>query len=300
MRFVSALLAGAAALLVGLALLPIPDGPRLRAAERQDQRIRLVLDRIRINPTPIDIAFIGTSHTVSAIDDARLETALAAGHVANLGTNWMGRDMHLFLLRELLTHKAPRLVVIEVNEREHPFGHVVLPFAGGLGEVLCCHAYLDPTLPRRLAAFLRQQALHAVAGAFPAEPSGPAFREDHTWMPLEGTRSNPELDLNTSRHWLRTLPVTQLYGLKTVERMAAMAKAGGVRLVFLYQPNYVHVAAPPHGTRAAYTALGSVLELPAELGSDPALWYDDGHLNRNGVRVLSPALAEGLRPLVPR
>ena len=69
----------------------------------------------------------------------------------------MGRDLHLFYLKQLLIHKHPRLVVIEMTDHEFAFGHDLLPYVGELSDLFCCKPYLDPTFPSHFALFLKHK-----------------------------------------------------------------------------------------------------------------------------------------------
>lgn len=96
-------------------------------------------ERIHDDPAPLDIALIGTSHTMNGIDGLAVAQTLAASGlrdaggrcltVTNLAIPSYGRNLHYLLTRELLSARKPRAIVLEVLENEtrkaHPlYSHV--------------------------------------------------------------------------------------------------------------------------------------------------------------------------------
>ena len=78
-----------------------------------------IFDRINHNTAPIDIAFIGSSHTIHSFQDKKIEEMLGSNfHVTSLGYCRYGRNLEYALLRMLLEHKTPKFIVLEVHEDE--------------------------------------------------------------------------------------------------------------------------------------------------------------------------------------
>ncbi len=116
--------------LAGMTLLPHDAYIRWQA-ERTEAYARLgwIYERIHYDETPIDIAFVGTSHTMNGIDAAAFEQAVDAAcvrsdrdnrrlHAVNLAVPSYGRDLHWIIARELLTHRKVKVLVLEVFENE--------------------------------------------------------------------------------------------------------------------------------------------------------------------------------------
>ena len=78
--------------------------------------------RIFKNEIPVDIAFIGSSRTICAVNDSLLESYLGV-HVANLAFCRYGRSLHYSLFKDLLRKKTPEMVVLEIRAEESRFGH---------------------------------------------------------------------------------------------------------------------------------------------------------------------------------
>src|SRR5258708_2234284 len=116
--------------LVGMILLPHDTYVRWQAEKTEAYaRLGWIYERIHYDDTPIDIAFIGTSHTMNGVDAAAFEQDIdAAGvrpdgdnrrlHAVNLAVPSYGRDLHWIIARELLTHRKVKVLVLEVFENE--------------------------------------------------------------------------------------------------------------------------------------------------------------------------------------
>jgi hypothetical protein len=100
-------------------------------------RLGWMYERIHFDPTPIDIAFIGTSHSMNGIDGGAVRAALAeAGggcrDVVNFGFPSYGRNLHWLIARELLENRKVGTLVLEVFENESRKAH---PFFGNIADV---------------------------------------------------------------------------------------------------------------------------------------------------------------------
>ena len=96
-----------------------------------------IYDRINRNPTPIDVAFIGSSHTIHAIQDKKIEELLGQNlNITNLGYCRYGRNIEYLILKMLLEHKSPKLIVIEVHEDEEKNSHDIFPYLAETKDLL--------------------------------------------------------------------------------------------------------------------------------------------------------------------
>lgn len=293
--------------LVVISLLPIPDAQRYGTLKGAMTRVNEVHQRIVENPAPIDVAFVGTSHTWNGIPDKEIQLLLAKQgvniSVANLASSWTGRDMHLFILRQLLTHKKPRLVVIELNEHEYPYGHNVLPYVGNVSDMFCCRPYLDPQFPGHFALFLKQQVVNAALLLHtPKTEDNPNSMSNFGWMPLEkvlGTSETTNRPISLAQQLReKAYTMSAFYGLGVVKQMVKLAHANGADVVFLYLPEYQYANRDPVVPIEYYTKLAPVIKIPEHIGSDAALWDDPAHLNRKGALELAPTIAKDIREMI--
>jgi hypothetical protein len=82
-----------------------------------------IYERIHFDSTPIDVMFIGTSHTVFGINSSQVEQAYTTVtgqslHVVNFGMQHLGRDIDYLLAREAIETLPLKLLVIEVPDDE--------------------------------------------------------------------------------------------------------------------------------------------------------------------------------------
>ena len=104
-----------------------------------------IYDRITKNQASIDVAFIGSSHTIHAFQEEKMEVILGSNyHLTNLGYCRYGRNLQYSLLKLLLQHKSPKLIVLEVSEDEEKNSHDIFPYIAKT-----CDLLFTPTLINR-------------------------------------------------------------------------------------------------------------------------------------------------------
>lgn len=306
------------ALIVSALLLTFVQRPiseRLNTLHDDGLRIAEVYERIVQDPRPIDIAFVGTSHTMNGIDDQSIQESLAKdglpAKVANLGAMWMGRDLHLMLTKQLLANKRPKVIILEINEHEPPYGHPLMPYVASASDMFCCNFWADFNFPKMFLLFLKEQLYGALSSiwAAPASMPGPAKTWEYGWDPIDRAW-NPEA---AHRHSLgerledalgrapraAAYRLVSTFGNETVKQIVDVAQSSGVPVVFLYLPEYAFAADPVPDDLAFYNDLGPVVLLPRDIVSNPSSWGDFAHLSRTGslrlVPYLSATIADYLR-----
>jgi hypothetical protein len=279
---------------VSVSLLPVSEEVRYASLRDDAARLRWVHERIVRSREPIDVAFIGTSHTLMGVDDRSIQRQLAlAGkrvNVVNLGVIWAGRDLHLLITRELLLHKKPKIVIIEINEHEAPYGHPLVPYVGGISDLLCCRFYLDFHFPQSLFAFLHRQLINVSNAHWSQSKEQVRLRsEEFGGMMIEGTSTEGELARSLTwgdRTRIMGYALTASYGLNVVEMIVKEIEASGSKAAFLYLPEYKYARMSPIFDIDCYRKLGLVIFPPAKILAYQDNYFDDGHLNMNGAQAL--------------
>jgi hypothetical protein len=87
-----------------------------------------IFQRIFKDTTVIDVAFIGSSHTMSAVNDAMIEEQFDGvtqlhWHFCNLAYCGFGRNINYIVAKDLLHKKRVKLLVLEIRESEGTLGH---------------------------------------------------------------------------------------------------------------------------------------------------------------------------------
>ena len=89
-------------------------------------------DRIYENTKPVDMAFLGSSHIISALNDEQIEDSIQSQgidlHFANLGYCRLGRNMTYVLFKELMKKKQTKYVILEVRNDEDRYSHPMFPY----------------------------------------------------------------------------------------------------------------------------------------------------------------------------
>jgi hypothetical protein len=293
-----------------LTFLPRPISDRLTTLRADGLRLVEVYNRIAQDPRQIDIAFIGTSHTMNGIDDFGIEESLTKvgvrANVANLGAMWMGRDMHLFLTKQLLTNKKPQLIILEINEHEPPYGHPLMPYVASASDMFCCRFWADFNFPKMFLLFLKEQLYGSFSAIWPSVlQSSPAPRTwEYGWDPMDHTW-NAEMSHNPSfgdrleklaGSGLRAAAysMTSDYGNQAVRQIVGLAHLNHVEILFLYLPEYIYAAAPNSDDIRFYSEMAPVLLPPRDIVASQQNWGDFAHLNRSGALKLAPHLASDI------
>jgi len=257
----------------------------------------------------IEIAFLGSSHTMCAVSDALLETLLdeAGGgpQVANLGLCRLGRTMTWALTRRLMARsQPPRWLIVEVRVTEDRFSHPDYPYLASGADLLGAYPfwhqrYLEQLGQGLLARF--QDARYALLGL--PLPEAPPYVGRHGFV-LGGERLYISPEQVPNRPLLRrpaegweawTYAESLRFPMHYLERAVQAAQAQGTRVAFLYLPAMGRPAAQRPLELARYQAWGPVWEPPADILDPVEHWMDPAHLNEIGAEALTRWLAGQIR-----
>jgi len=248
-----------------------------------------------LDPRPIDIVFIGTSHFIQSVneDTLALHMGIAPASIANLGHCLYGRDMQYLILKELLKKHDPKLVVIEVREEEVYIRHSdfacfcspidffeVLPFFKGR------RALIKEALSCRVRSIQRAifkhpyNSNHTVTRGFRSgkgviEPKKAlAARDKHSAIQRSAKLGNEK------------------FPFYYLEKMQALCQDRNTEVRFLYIPDFNSAEKPQH--LLEYEKMGKVLLPPRHLITDPNNYFEFNHLNTKAAGWFSRWLADNL------
>lgn len=272
-----------------------------------------IYERLHFDPTPIDIAVIGSSRTEIGISAPRMEQVLAAklGHpvqVANLSLPQDGRDLHYELTRELIaTHPEVKLILYSLTEHASRTGHPAFRVVADTGEVLRAPLLVNPEYPnnlaflpyRQLSLFVQTQlpALFGVHRAFARrlywgsayDTTRSHWSANGNWVDRDAVHLQAELAKQVKGKVALRTPVFLPARLRDYEyaierdytRMTVdFAKRHGVQIGFLYLPIYGHRYAI--GDEPFYRTRGFILNAGA-LAGDHRNYSDYAHFNQIGT-----------------
>jgi hypothetical protein len=262
-----------------------------------------IFDRIVRNTTPIDIAFIGSSHTIHGFQERKIEELTGSGdHLVNLGYCRSARNFEYILLKLLLEHKTPKLVIMEVFEDEAKNSHDIFPFLADTRDLL-----ITPTLINRdyfsdvyngTLARLEYFKANYIFGRKASEPT----TELYGYAPNNRTATADELQKNIDA-WQRRLSRSEpkmieklkiKYPFSYFDKMMKLIEGKNIPLIFVYLPEYGSKLKSPKYAEY-YRKFGSLLLPPENIFNDPTNWMDAGHLNDEGSGLLSKWMADELK-----
>jgi hypothetical protein len=328
--FLVALFGGFTALCVLSALLPNETYIRYQQFDQSDLfKLRWVYERIHFDPTPIDIAIIGSSRVEAALSAPDLAAALTAKlgrpiHVANIAVPYEGRNLHYTIAKELLeSHPETKIILLSVVERadiSHPAFRYVTRVSDVLGAPWRINHYYAID-----AAFLPyRQMSDFVQTMFPSWfRKSTSFRADEyrgtNWDSTQtfripggrlidrylvasseklatgaaemksGLGSKEGYWVQPSKWYALNAPLEPVY----TTRLTEMAKQHGAQVLFVHLPFYSSI--PGQYDHAFYEHLGPLLDAQ-QFSTDAHTYADVGHFNRYGIVKVSPWLASAIDP----
>lgn len=273
-----------------------------------------VYERLHDDPTPIDAAFIGSSHTVYGVDSEKIEEA--AGkilgdriHVANFGLIHPGRNMDYIVAREILETTRPRMLVIEVQDEEPRAPHIAFYRFAGAGDIAFAPLVINTRyfadlvrLPaRQISLFLQTMAPSLFGDDAHFEPAHyrgtywhdtPAELDDDTPRTIVLSPQELERELAHFRRFVASKlylpgplrPLEYRVSLIYLSKIIALAQQKNVPIKFLYLPGWHGEPAPEFAS--FYERYGEVW-IPTGIFDRTDVWQDVNHLNLRGSEALS-------------
>lgn len=328
-RLTGSLLGGVVLLCFLSLLLPHDRYMRFKQFENADVfKLRWDYERIHFDPTPIDVAIIGSSRVEAALSAPELAAALSAKlgrpvNVANLAVPLEGRNLHYVLAKELLAcHPETKIILLSVVERAD-ITHPAFKYVADVRDVLqapwfISHYYMADAafLPYRQMSYFAQTIFARWFGesnTYPGDYYGTGFDTTKSFRIPNGhlidrylVAPPQKLDadvkefkaglVNTDGYWIQRSawyalnePLEPAY----TARLASLAKQHGTLLVFVHLPFYS--SRPGQYDHGQYEKLGPLLD--AQQFSGNARYYADAvHFNRYGIEKVSPWLASAIDP----
>ena len=284
----------------------IPLNDRLRYSGLKDDCMNQgewIYNRVYNEETPIDIAFLGSSHTINAIDDSYISKQLSPLVATNLGYCRLGRNLHYSLLKLITTKKSPKHIVLEIREREDRYSHPIFPMVSETKDVIhptlfVNRDYFSDVWVHMLYKleliqdyFYKSPSTYNQDNIFAFGPVPDTVATEHL-VEMEHLRKNKTETLSESEQvFYYNFPNSY------IERIHQICNEKGITLSFIYIPGY---GFPDHSTmlKARYESFGPVFIPPKAIFDNTDYWVDKDHLNTAGGSALSKWIADTYRNYV--
>jgi hypothetical protein len=326
--YLAILLAIAAISFVALAFIEDDPYSRHKAALSTDYiKAKWIYERLHFDPTPVDIAFLGSSRTMQNVDSALIEKALNAStggefHVVNLALPKLGRDVPYLFGRMLVETKKPKLVVVEVDYLNQRGGSAIFPQLATLDDLWAAPRinqdlfYDFVSVSARHGRLLWQSILSGNSQFDAAGYRGEHWDDDYQTTGANGRISGPRVAFMEKRRFEREAKQwvslqqskaaqyddwawIEFYYNETYEhRLLDLLRRSNVKIVLLYLAAVGSAEHPAHfETISDY---GDLWAVPKELTSDNTFWINPTHMNYSGAQIFSTFLANRLSAVMPR
>ncbi len=265
-------------------------------------------ERIFINREPIDIAFIGTSHTIDAIDEDVFRVCLQKQGIeatpVNMGYCRMGRNMDYAVIKDLFKHKKPQYIVLEIREKENRDGHIDFGYVADGRDVLAPVLLFNDNIVTDIynAVVVRMEALKNMIIA--RNTVHLTSQAPYKKLPDSTVAHRAYLEdrKERNRSWKYATGFSRWfynqYSFSYIDKIIELAATNNCKVMFLYLPEYGSIPTPEE--MDFYTVRGKVLLPPADIYDNPAFWKDHEHTNCMGAQTLSQWLATAFREVNPQ
>lgn len=289
-------------LLVIAGLLIIPLNKKQCYSFMQDNclgKSNWIYNRLFERDENIDIAFIGTSHIMDAVDedvaaDFMKRRGVKRG-IANLGYCRIGRNMDYAIVKDLFKQKRPGCIVLEVRERENRDGHMDFGYIADSRDVLTPVMLFNDNYFTDLynGIIVRLEILKdnllgkSKAGRgvvqYARKPDSTIANAGY----LDGIMRERVGKWEYSKGFGRWF--YNRYSFAYIDNICSLAADNNCTVIFLYLPGYGSIPQPEE--MEFYMARGKVLLPPRDIYDNPANWKDQDHMNAFGSAALSEWLA---------
>lgn len=260
--------------------------------------------RIFESKEPIDIAFLGSSHTINGINDTLINKLMINENKVscNLGYCRLGRDLTYLLMKHIIDQKATKTFIIEVLPDEPAMSHPVFAFLAEGSDVIRPQTILNRSYAGNLHAhmvaqlnYLRQDLWNEGYQYKYGLRETYGFSTNTFYADTNTLKAKKEARYKNqyrSHQWTRRY--TMQFAKAWLSSIGALAKTNNCELIFLYIPPYGSPEKEPI-EMATYQKYGSVWLAPDSIFANKKNWYDEEHLNAEGANDLSIWVAAKIR-----
>lgn len=273
-----------------------------------------IYQQLYMDTTNIDIAFVGTSHTMGAVNDSAIEVLIgnALGkqyNCRNISFCGFGRNFDYLIVKDLLEHKKPKVIVLEVRENESQAGHLSFPYIASTVDVMTAPKFMNTSYVPDLykALLFRLQYIRECVTHEDERRRMEVSDSRYGFSKLDYTVANPiELDAQLARAIQKDSgkneklkQIQEHAPMQYVNGIAMLAAEHNVKLVLLYLPAYSRVVSNAY-IKDRYEEYGTIVFPDSAILTDKGNWADNEHLNGTAVIKLSPGIAASITQVLSK
>jgi len=258
-------------------------------------------DRIYHNDKPIDIAFLGSSHTINGINDKEISRLLQNRQAVNLGYCRLGRNLSYVLLKDLMAGKHIEHLVLEVRQTESRYSHPIFPHVAATRDVMLANPFFNKDALSDIWTHFAYKIELVQDILFQQEEAAPIRMQDYGFASSKDTASTALLNETKLKRSQPKNPMTNLernfhstYARFYLKKIHRLCDRNNIRITFLYLPSYGVPDERP-AEYEIYKKYGNVFLPPRHILENQANWYDENHLNQIGANKLSIWVGEQIR-----
>lgn len=259
-----------------------------------------IYSRIFLNKTPIDVAFIGTSHTDCGIDDGLLESLIKEKtgdslHIANFGFCRFGRTLDYAIIKDMLKYHHPKMIVMEMQSTETRYSHEDFPCIADTKDLIGANFY--PGYIKQLVKGIHYRWRYqlGITDEYPPYRTSDIVKNNkhriHEGKKNKLVQEKDKKKKNKPKVSQDTMTPYSAYSLAYVKKIAAIAKEQHIELRFLYMPKVCSHAPDKPVLYEEYSKLGQIWLPPMSIYNTPEYCVDYHHLTSEGATALTNWLA---------
>lgn len=261
-----------------------------------------IFHRLYEDSLPLDVVFLGSSHTMCGINDSIVQKTLhdqgRQFQVSNMGFCRLGRDMEYLIFKDIIRHKKPELLVLEVRQDEPELSHPDFGYMADISDVLAPPMILNrsyfPDLANAFTVrlnYTRDILSHKDYNTPYAAPYL-AFLEKNIIADTADLYKEVRFRWNRYYSHPRSAWADDLmtrYPKSYIQKIMALAKENQVKVVMLYIPNFGY---PFHQPKELtyYRQMADVILMPQSFFDDEKNWMEAEHLNCNAAAIMSDSV----------
>ncbi|MEZ5016866.1 MAG: hypothetical protein R2800_07425 [Flavipsychrobacter sp.] len=266
-----------------------------------------IYDRLNLIDRKVDIAFLGTSRTMDAINDHVLEQRIKDSgvdmNVLNMGYCRFGRNMHHLLAKRMLERWDLKHVILEINLKENWDGHEDFAYLASNEELfqpvmIFNDNYIEDIYKASKARFddVRSQLFRV--------DMLPPVHDDWLFGHFTDTThvASEVLDrlAEEGKHIQKTEGFSRWfryqYSFRYIDKTIKMLEEKGCQVHFLYLPQYGLSRVPEEYD--FFKKRGTVLIPPDSIYNNKYYWKDGSHMNEYGATAMSQWLKHELVAII--